>query len=167
MHPAEGSTRPRPTLLFVAAALLLFARVASGVYETRHPPRWPDLVRWLPIAQVSETDRNRPVLYDFSSSACEPCSRMLQDVFGQEEAARSINESFIAVRVSDDDASPEAQALRERFSIDAYPSLIVVGGGLPEPMFLRGYPGENATHEFLRSAIVKSASIRFGLTVGR
>ena len=56
MPPADpgaalsGSTRARPTVLLVAALLLLAARVAIGVYEERHPATMPDLVRWRPVA---------------------------------------------------------------------------------------------------------------------
>ena len=42
----SGPTRRDPTLLWIAVAVLLAARISIGIYEAFHPPRRPALIPW-------------------------------------------------------------------------------------------------------------------------
>src|SRR5262245_32847136 len=99
MPPAETvSTRARPTWLIGLAALLLAARVASGIYQARHPPPARGLVRWRPAdgAEAAAAAEGKPILYDFSAGWCEPCRRLEREVFADAAAAGFINSTYVA-----------------------------------------------------------------------
>jgi thioredoxin-related protein len=145
-----------PYGLLCSAAVSLIITIAVGFYESKHPPQLPDLVHWSQLAVVDESSAAEPILYDFSSKHCDPCDQMQQEVFGDEDLVRQISRAFIPVRVEEDDQSPSATELRQRFSVTAYPTLVVSGHGLKEPMFLHGYEGKEATARFFRRAISKS-----------
>jgi thiol:disulfide interchange protein len=157
--PAEGTTRGRPTALLVAAAVLLVARVATGIHEDRHPPAMPDLVRWRPIEGAEEIARagNLPVLYDFTAEWCVPCQVMQREVFGDPEAADEIERWFVPVRVTDrtrEDGrnAPAVDSLQKRFRISSFPTLVVMPRGGGDPVVVVGYQGKQSTMQRLRAA---------------
>src|SRR5262249_42298758 len=126
MPRADASTRRTPPVLIALACVLLAARAATGWYEHHHEPKWPDLIRWRAPAEVNESE-GKPVLYEFALAGCEPCAQMQQDLFADEERAEWINREFQPARVNAEDESAVAHTLRERFSVDGYPALAVVG----------------------------------------
>jgi len=148
-----GSTRARPVLLIAVAAMLLVARVASGVYEVRHPPPPGGLVHWRSAehAELMAQAQKKPVLYDFSAGWCEPCKRMEREIFADPEAADFINHNYLAVRIADEDASPAAASLRARLGVDGLPTLVVVTPGGKGAPRLEGYQSKRRTMTFLRS----------------
>jgi thiol:disulfide interchange protein len=155
-----GSTRSLSVALVAATIALLAARVAFGTYEAKHPPRWPDLVQWRATADVSEKE-GKPVLYEFYENACPACDALQQDVLGDAHSATMISTEFQPTRVIESDESAAAKALRDRFSIDAYPTIVIVGGGLKEPLYARGFGGKEAFEKTLQSALRKSFEVRF------
>jgi thiol:disulfide interchange protein len=160
MPRANGSTRTTPALLVAVTLVLLVTRVAAGVHEWKHPPKWPDLVRWQTPHDANEGVKGKPVLYDFSARWCEPCGVMQQDVFGDDKSAQLINDEFQPIKVADEDKSAGASALRERFNVHEYPTLIIAGGGLAEPQTEAGYPSKETVEKFMRKSMRKVYEIK-------
>ena len=169
MPPAEvaatlsGSTRARPTLLLIAAVVLLIARVATGIYEERHPPAMADLVRWQPIAgsEATAREQRRAILYDFTADWCVPCQVMQREVFADPEIAREIERGFLPVRVLDRTREegrnvPAVDSLIRRYRVNSFPTLVVVPHGGGDPLVIVGYEGKSATVQRLRAAMVQS-----------
>ena len=160
--PLSGSTRARPTALLVAAAVLLIARVATGIYEERHPPGLPDLVSWQPIAgaEARAREAGKPVLYDFTAEWCVPCQVMQREVFGDPVVAREIDLAFVPVRVLDrmreeGRNDPAVDALQRRFRVSSFPTLVVVPHGGGDPVVMVGYQGKGSLIQRLRAARVE------------
>ena len=159
----SGSTRARPTVLLVAAAALMIARVATGIYEERHPTSVPDLVRWQPIegAEAAAREQKRPVLYDFTAEWCLPCRAMQHEVFGDPESAQEIERVFLPVRVLDrmreeGRNAPEVDSLQRRFRVSSFPTLVVVPHGGGDAVVIVGYQGEKSLIQRLRAARMES-----------
>lgn len=160
MPPADKATartvttRARPTALLIVAGVLLIARIATGVHEAARPPRPGGLVHWVSAgeAEAMAQGSRKPVFYDFSASWCVPCKQMDGELFSNAGAAEFINDTFIAVRVTDDDQSPAAVAVRRRHQVTALPTIVVIPPDSKEPKRLQGYPGKRQVIAFLRLA---------------
>jgi thiol:disulfide interchange protein len=165
MRPdSHQSTRGRPTVLLAVAAGLLVARVAIGVYDAHHPPPVSGLVHWRApeTAEAAAVAEGRPILYEFSAAWCQPCQQMEREVFADTDAADFINQTYVAVRVADEDRGAVATALRKEHHVDGLPTLLVVHPGAARPVRVEGYRGKRLTLAFLKQAATPSQPIMPG-----
>ncbi len=154
---ASLSVRASARWLWGAAIVFLALRIALGFYESHFPPKLPDLVHWVPVAdamRLSE-DTQKPILYVFSASWCEPCKQMRWEVFADADSAEQINRDFVPVYALENgeaglSTEAEVDELTQKYGIGAYPTLVVVSADHP-PAIARGYSGKSAVGEFLAS----------------
>jgi thiol:disulfide interchange protein len=158
MPPGEratpsGPSRRDPLVLWIVAAVLLVARVATGIYEEKHPPTKPDLMSWVPadVAPAQSAATNKPILYDFSAAWCGPCQTMEREVFEDRKLASSISTFVVPVHVVDrsrEDGHNSAlvDSLQRVHGVNAFPTLVIVGADGKAIDHIEGYPG---AHEFV------------------
>jgi len=154
---ASPSVRASARWLWGAAIALLALRIALGFYESRFPPKLPDLVHWVPVADAERLaqDTQKPILYVFSASWCEPCKQMRWEVFADADSAEQINRDFVPVYALEGgeaglSTEAEVEELTRKYGVGSYPTLVVVSSDHP-PAMARGYSGKSAVGEFLAS----------------
>ncbi len=169
--PLSGPSRALPRLLLAAAALLLLARVALGVWDATHTPETVDRVAWVGLAQAEAEARRsgRPVLYDFSAEWCGPCQAMQAEVFADPALAQAIERQFVPVRVTDrqreDGRNPaEVDSLQRAYGITGFPTLVVAVPGRARFESTSGYRGRDATVQWLTQAATLARMRSMGMT---
>ena len=155
----DRSSRSDPMVLMVIAVVLLAARIALGLYTSKHPLVEPDRVHWQPIVFADSLARaeRKPILYEFSADWCGPCQTMQREIFSDRDGADRIDKLFVPVRVVDRSREdgrnpPEVAGLQARFGVRAFPTLVVVHPDVGEPAVFTGYPGRDRTLDQLTQA---------------
>lgn len=143
----QTKQRALPVWLLIVTVLLIVARIVSSRYpETEKAD--VDLVHWTDIGQARRVAArsHRPILYEFSAAWCGPCHALERDVFMDPKLAAKINKRFVAVRVVDTQReqghnAPDVQFLMDRYSVNAFPTVVIAAADGSVRDRVVGYPG--------------------------
>jgi len=168
--PRGSQSRLSGALFFVLLAALLF-RVVTAVMDRsgagtptadRHAP---PLVRWTALEKASPTSAagRKPVLYDFTAEWCAPCHKLDQEGWADAEIAGLVNRSYVAARVLDrsreEGKNPAlVEELQRKYSVEAFPTLVVAGTDGREIARMEGYGGRTVLENFLKESRAKSSA---------
>jgi thiol:disulfide interchange protein DsbD len=136
--PGDGGTMLKRgvALLFITCAVWLGM---GGAGENKIP--------WQPYSEAvmqAAREGRRPVIIDFTSQLCPPCHQMDRKVFSNQRVANAASD-FIALRVDCTTLDAQKQALAEKFSIEAFPTIVFIGADGQERANLRLVGFEHAT----------------------
>ena len=145
--------RALPIWLPIVVVLLIVARIVSWKVPVKSDV---DLVHWTDIDQATAASMrsHRPILYEFSAEWCGPCHVLEREVFMDPSLAAKINGRYIAVKVVDREReeghnAPNVQQLIDRYSVNAFPTVVIAardGAVLDRAV---GYPGREQFVAFL------------------
>jgi thioredoxin-related protein len=145
--------RALPIWLLIAVVLLIVARIVSWKVPVKTDV---GLVHWMDIdqAMAASTRSHRPILYEFSAEWCGPCHRLEREVFMDPDLAAKINNRYIAVKVVDrqrEDGrnADNVQRLIDRYSVNAFPTIVISERDGRVRDRTVGYPGRDQFAAFL------------------
>jgi len=166
MPPSEahGSTRSTPKILLLVAAVLLVARVASGIIDETHPEKRAELIDWTAPSAAPDAARSsgRLILYAFTGHD-RASRRFSGDLFTNAEVAKQIENRFVPVQIAGGPASdtPETAALRARFGVKSEPALVVTNADGSKVQSVPVTGGTAATLQALSQATMEVMDIPF------
>jgi thiol:disulfide interchange protein len=158
-----GSQSKVPKLLFWLLAGALLFRVETAILDSEGKDLGEGLVRWQPgtAAPSAAAHSHRPVLYDFTAAWCAPCHLLDSEGWADPGIAAIVNESFVPARVMDrtqEDGKNLAwiAELQLRYSVSAFPTLVVADSSGRELARVEGYSSKEKLAQFLAEARKKA-----------
>ena len=156
----SGPQSKLPRILFWLVAAALVVRIVTLVAGRGTKEEGAaGLVAWRPREEAAAAARSagKPVLYDFTAAWCVPCHRLDTEGWGDSRVASLVNGSYLPARVVDrereDGKNPAAiDELQRRYSVRAFPTLVVADADGREIAKLEGYGGKEGLVRFLEES---------------
>lgn len=156
----SGPQSKLPRILFwLLAAALVFRIVTLVAGRGTKEEGAAGLVAWRPREKAAAAARSegKPVLYDFTAAWCVPCHRLDTEGWGDPRVASLVNGSYLPARVVDrereDGKNPAAiEELQRRYSVRAFPTLVVADADGREIAKLEGYGAKEGLVRFLEES---------------
>jgi hypothetical protein len=155
----SGSQSKIPPILFWLVVAAIVLRIVTASVDRGKKDEGSGLVRWRPRERVAAAARSqgKPVLYDFTAAWCPPCHRLDNEGWGDSRVASLVNDSYLPVRIVDrereEGKNPAPIAdLQRRYSVAAFPTLVVAGPDGREIAKVEGYRGKENLIRFLEES---------------
>lgn len=107
---------------------------------------------WDKALKQAKTEK-KLVFLDIYATWCGPCKLLKKNTFTDEKAAAFFNKNFVNVSV--DGEKGVGPQLAQKFSIQAYPSLIVADAEGNPVLYTMGYIDANTLIQFAEAALKK------------
>ncbi len=160
----SGPQSKIPPILFWFFAAAIVLRILTVAFDRGMKAEGSGLVRWRPRegAAAAARSEGKPVLYDFTAAWCPPCHRLDTEGWGDFGTASLVNASYLPVRVVDrereEGKNPASIAdLQRRYSVTAFPTLVVADPDGREVAKFEGYNGKESLVRFLEESRSKKA----------
>ncbi len=98
--------------------------------------------------------QNKLIFLDAYASWCGPCKLLKKNTFPDKEAGEYFNKNFISVAI--DMEKGEGPALSEKYSVNAYPTLIITDANGTIITFTQGYIKPKQLIDFGKYGITQS-----------
>ena len=145
-----------PTVLIGLCAVLLAARVGLTIFDWQHPAGQGRSLKWTEAEtfKASASNSKKLRLYEFYAAWCNPCQRLERDTLTNDEVRKSIENNFVALRVTDRQKetgknSPFVSELIKKYRIFAFPTLVAVGSDGEPIQMLVGNASSLSLYRFL------------------
>jgi thiol:disulfide interchange protein len=157
----SGPQSKLPAILFWLVVAALAFRIVTAVAGrgTKETDAGAGLVKWRPHEKVAAAARGegKPVLYDFTAAWCQPCHRLDTEGWGDARVASLVNDSYLPARIvdrgrEDGKNTPAIDALQQRYSVRAFPTLVVADADGREIAKVEGWAGKERLVKFLEES---------------
>ncbi len=161
LEDGEAQSSLPPILLAILLLAIIF-RIVTALADREKKEAGEGLVRWGPMQSATAASRgtDKPVLYDFTAAWCGPCHRLDAEGWGDPQIASLVNRSYLPTRVVDrereDGKNPPAiEELERRYSVNAFPTLVVASPDGRLIAKLQGFGGREKLLRFLQESTGK------------